>query len=74
MNCLRKLKHSASGIRTQPMDNDENSPPAKRPFPWEKETSANSKELKKKNSAPKPKKTHIKKEDKPLKQLLKIIR
>ncbi|MCX6991013.1 MAG: hypothetical protein NTX49_08140 [Chlamydiae bacterium] len=54
--------------------NDKNSPPAKRPFPWEKETSANSKELKKKDSAPKPKKTHIKKEDTPLKQLLKIIR
>jgi hypothetical protein len=54
--------------------NEKNSPPAKRPFPWEKESSANSKESKKKDAPPRSKKTHIKKEDKPLKQLLKIIR
>ena len=54
--------------------NDKNTPPAKRPFPWEKESSANSNDSKSKEGAAKAKKAHIKKEDKPLKQLLKILR
>jgi hypothetical protein len=48
-------------------DKDASAPPAKRPFPWEKDkkSSQNEQEYKKKP---------IKSTDKPLKQLLKMIR
>lgn len=53
--------------------NDKDTPPPKKPFPWDKEASFEN-ETKKKDTAQKSKKAHIKKSDKPLKQILKIIK
>jgi len=55
--------------------NDRSTPPAKRPFPWEKNTPAKQEPP---QNAPakktKPKKAHFKKGDKPLKQVFKLLK
>lgn len=50
--------------------NDGDTPPAKRPFPWEDSSSSQ----RKKNKSTKTKKAHLKPTDKPLKQLWEVIR
>lgn len=56
-------------------DKDASTPPAKRPFPWDsgKESSL-TQEPKTTPQVPQKKKTKIKKSDKPLKQLLKVLK
>lgn len=54
--------------------NDQDTPPAKRPFPWETREPSKPKESKKKETSQRYKKAHIKKEDKPLKQIWKLVR
>jgi hypothetical protein len=56
-------------------DSDAKAPPAKRPFPWE--TSAAEEPHKKHTSEAEPvhkKKKHFKNDEKPLKQLLKMLK
>jgi hypothetical protein len=55
--------------------NDRSTPPAKRPFPWEKNTPPQQEPPQEANKkAIKPKKAHFKKGEKPLKQMLKILK
>jgi hypothetical protein len=65
------LEGLLNGLASLPDKNSE-APPAKHPFPWEKEEADADKENPDKK--PSSKKTAIKKGDKPLKQLLKILR
>lgn len=52
-------------------DSNANVPPAKRPFPWESQTQQNKKKT---SSTSHEKKRRFKQNDKPLKQILKVIR
>lgn len=55
--------------------NDQDTPPPKRPFAWENEGNSKPKsQPKKKETSQRYKKAHIQKDDKPLKQLWKIVR
>jgi hypothetical protein len=55
--------------------NDRNTPPAKRPFPWEKSPPPQQEPSQEANKkVTKPKKAHFKKGEKPLKQMLKILK
>lgn len=56
-------------------DRGDPAPPAKRPFPWDKYKASGKERKSEKSNEPAPKKKNrIRKEDKPLKQLLKILR
>lgn len=55
-------------------DFDAKAPPAKRPFPWESSYAETPKKKQTSQAEPPKKKKHIKKDEKPLKQLMKILK